>query len=61
MFVLSGSTSGISEIKVSATDDKASSGHSLNQSMVQHVTRDGNCLNLARNTSPIGLKWRMFK
>lgn len=54
--MFSGSTSGISEMKVLATDVRASSGHSLNQSMVQHVTREGNCRKRARNTSPIGLK-----
>lgn len=38
-----------------ATESKASCGQALNQSIVQHVTRDGNCLSLARKTSPIGL------
>lgn len=43
-----------------ATACRASSGQALNQSMVQQVTSDGNCLSRARNTSPIGLqgsKW----
>ena len=39
-----------------ATDERASAGHALNQSMVQHVTRAGNCLRRARNISPRGLK-----
>ena len=38
-----------------ATDFSASSGHSENQSIVQHVTRLGNCLSLDLKTSPIGL------
>lgn len=49
------SASEISLKKEAATDSKASAGHSLNQSMVQQVTSDGNCLSRARNTSPIGL------
>lgn len=51
----SGVTSEISLKKAAATDSKASEGHSLNQSIVQQFTRDGNCLSRARNTSPIGL------
>ena len=38
-----------------ATDFSASSGHSENQSIVQQVTRLGNCLSLDLKTSPIGL------
>ena len=38
-----------------ATDFNASSGHSENQSIVQQVTKLGNCLNLDLNTSPMGL------
>lgn len=38
-----------------ATACSASSGQGLNQSMVQHVTSEGNCLSRARNTSPMGL------
>lgn len=38
-----------------ATDSRASAGHSLNQSMVQQLTREGNCLKRARKTSPMGL------
>ena len=38
-----------------ATDFNASSGHSENQSIIQHVTRLGNCLSLDLKTSPIGL------
>lgn len=49
------SSSGSSLRKDVATDCKASCGQALNQSIVQHVTREGNCLSLARNTSPIGL------
>lgn len=43
--------------KDEATACSASSGQGLNQSMVQHVTSEGNCLSRARNISPIGL-WR---
>ena len=39
-----------------ATDLRASSGHSENQSMVQQFTRLGNCLRRARKTSPMGLQ-----
>lgn len=38
-----------------ATACSASSGQGLNQSMVQHVTSEGNCLSRARKTSPMGL------
>lgn len=46
---------GISCKKEAATHCRASAGHSLNQSMVQQFTREGNCLKRARKTSPIGL------
>lgn len=46
---------GFSCKKEKATHCRASAGHSLNQSMVQQFTREGNCLKRARNTSPIGL------
>lgn len=49
------SSSGISFRNMVATDSRASAGHSLNQSMVQQLTREGNCLKRARNTSPMGL------
>lgn len=39
-----------------ATDCRASAGHSLNQSMVQQLTSEGNCLRRARKTSPMGLR-----
>lgn len=39
-----------------ATDSRASAGHSLNQSMVQQLTREGNCLKRARKISPMGLR-----
>lgn len=35
---------------------KAESGQALNQSIVQQLTSAGNCLNLARNISPMGLQ-----
>ena len=54
-----GSISEISEMKVLATDARACSGHSENQSIVQQVTSDGNCRNRARKTSPIGLKYNL--
>ena len=38
-----------------ATDCSASAGHSLNQSMVQQLTRAGNCRNRALKISPRGL------
>lgn len=50
------SSSASSFRKDEATACSASSGQGLNQSMVQHVTSDGNCLSRARNTSPIGLQ-----
>ena len=50
------SSSGSSPRKVRATERSASSGHSENQSMVQQVTRLGNCLRRERNTSPRGLR-----
>ena len=50
------SRSGISLRKVSATEHRASSGHSLNQSMVQQLTNEGNCLRRALKISPMGLK-----
>ena len=37
-----------------ATLIKASSGHSVNQSIVQQFTKDGNILNLVTNFSPTG-------
>ncbi len=40
---------------VSATDSRASLGHSVNQSMVQQLTSDGNIRHLERNESPTGL------
>ena len=40
--------------KVSATDSSASSGHSLNQSMVQQLTSDGNIRSRCRNSSLTG-------
>lgn len=50
------STSGSSLRKDVATDCSASCGQALNQSMVQQLTRDGNCLRRALNTSPTGLQ-----
>ena len=50
------STSVMSLIKVWATERSASSGHSENQSIVQHVTKLGNCRSLDLKISPIGLK-----
>lgn len=38
-----------------ATTSRASSDQTLNQSIVQHVTSEGNCLSRARNGSPLGL------
>lgn len=38
------SSSGISFRNMVATDSRASAGHSLNQSIVQQLTREGNCL-----------------
>ena len=52
---ISESTSVRSLRKFLATDCRASSGHSENQSMVQQVMRLGNCRRRDRNTSPIGL------
>lgn len=57
------SSSGSSLRKDVATACRASSGQALNQSIVQQVTSEGNCLSRARNTSPMGLgrrgiKWR---
>ena len=37
-----------------ATLSKASSGHSLNQSSVQQLTKEGNILNLLMNELPKG-------
>ena len=37
-----------------ATLSKASSGHSLNQSSVQQLTKEGNILNLLMNEFPKG-------
>lgn len=49
--------------KLVATDRKASSGHSLNQSMVQQFTSEGNIRNRVRKASPKGLMamtmWRL--
>ena len=44
--------------KFLATDCRASSDHSENQSIVQQVMRLGNCCSQERNTSPIGLEVR---
>ena len=53
------SKSGMSLRKVLATDMRASSGHSLNQSMVQQLTREGNWRRRARKISPMGLgNWK---
>ncbi len=46
----------ISCMKSLATERRASSGHSENQSIVQQVTKLGNCRRRDRNTSPIGLE-----
>ncbi len=40
---------------VRATDNNASLGHSVNQSIVQQLTSDGNMRHLDRNESPTGL------
>ena len=53
--VLEMSISVMSCMKLVATEHKASSGHSENQSMVQQFTRLGNWRRRERNTSPIGL------
>lgn len=50
------SRSGMSLRKFRATESRASSGHSLNQSMVQQLTNDGNWRRRARKTSPMGLE-----
>ena len=39
---------------VLATASRASAGHCWNQSMVQQLTREGNCLSLSRKASPTG-------
>ena len=45
---------------LAATASKASLGHSRNQSMVQQLTRDGNCRSRSLNASPMGEKQRMM-
>lgn len=52
------SSSMISCRDMDATDSKASAGHSLNQSMVQQLTKEGNCRRRARKISPMGLVGR---
>jgi len=51
--------------KLEATDRKPSTGHSLNQSIVQQLTRDGNIRRRVLNASPNGLIaitiWRFFR
>ncbi len=44
--------------KVCATESRASRGHSVNQSMVQQFTREGNMRQRARKASPTGLMHR---
>lgn len=41
--------------KFRATERRASCGHSLNQSIVQQFTSDGNIRSRVRNASPMGL------
>lgn len=48
-------SSGSSVKNEEATSSRASSDQTLNQSIVQHVTSEGNCLSRARNGSPLGL------
>ena len=55
LFFSSASTSTSCSV-FTATASSASSGHSLNQSMVQQLTSDGNCRSRSRNASPIGEK-----
>lgn len=51
--------------KLVATERRASSGHSLNQSIVQQFTREGNIRNRVRKASPNGLMamtmWRLVR
>ena len=51
--------------EVCATERRASRGHSVNQSMVQQLTKLGNIRHRERNASPTGLMhnttWRLFR